>query len=343
MSYRIGIAMGLAMSLALAAPALAGPNQPKLVAGEKETKIAAIPGVIAAGAKWERAWSGPMTADGMTGTPDGALFFAQEQSNSIWKLRPDGQTFVQWPYIYGAGAVSVDAAGRVFTVERTCTDPGLRPVSGACADNTRVVQLAPERKVLASAFADGKTLGRLNDVAADGLGGAFFTQTGVYHVGADGKVSVVAEGNGMFTNGLVMSTDGKTLYVTNRTTIVAFDVGPDGSTSNRRDFAKLGNEPQGGFGADGLAVDSEGRLYATAGAGIYVFDKGGQQLGIIPTPRASITLAFAGPDKHTLYAGMMGAATPEGKAWETPQGVRNVAMTVYKLKMLASGPKDRPK
>jgi gluconolactonase len=165
----------------------------------------------------------------------------------------------------------------------------------------------------------------------------------VYHVAADGKVSVVAEGNGMFTNGLVMSTDGKALYVTNRTTIVAFDVGPDGSTSNRRDFAKLGNEPQGGFGADGLAVDSDGRLYATAGAGIYVFDKGGQQLGIIPTPRASITLAFAGADKHTLYAGMMGAATPEGKAWETPQGVRNVAMTVYKLKMLASGPKNRPK
>ena len=32
------------------------------------------------------------------------------------------------------------------------------------------------------------------------------------------------------TNGLILSPDGKTLYVTNVTTIVAFDVAPDGST-----------------------------------------------------------------------------------------------------------------
>ncbi len=340
MTYRTKIAgaalLGLAASLALAAPAGA-----QLLAGEKAAVITPIAGVVAQGAKWERAWSGPMTADGMTGTPDGALLFAQEQSNAIWKLWPDGRAFVQWPYIAGAGAVSIDAAGRIFAIERTCTDPGLKLPN--CADNTRVIQLAPERKILASAFADGKTLGRLNDVAADGYGGAFYTQGGVYHVAAGGAVSVVAEGNGMFTNGLVLSPDGKTLYVTNRTTIVAFDVGPDGATSNRRDFATLGSEPQGSFGADGLAVDSDGRLYATAGAGIYVFDKAGKTLGVIPTPRAAITLAFAGPDRKTLYAGMMGAVDPDGKAWATPQGVRNVAMTVYKLKTVSAGPKDRPK
>ncbi len=340
MTYRTKIAgaalLGLAVSLALAAPAGA-----QLLAGEKEAVIAPIDGVVAKGAKWERAWSGPMTADGMTGTADGALLFAQEQSNAIWKLWPDGRAFVQWPYIAGAGSVSIDAAGRIFAIERTCTDPGLKLPN--CADNTRVIQLAPERKILASAFADGKTLGRLNDVQADGYGGAFYTQGGIYHVAAGGAVSVVAEGNGMFTNGLVLSPDGKTLYVTNRTTIVAFDVGPGGVASNRRDFATLGSEPQGSFGADGLAVDSEGRLYATAGAGIYVFDKAGKTLGIIPTPRAAITLAFAGPDRKTLYAGMMGAVDPDGKAWATPQGVRNVAMTVYKLKTVAAGPKDRPK
>lgn len=329
-------ALALAGALTLAAP-LAAQLQP----GEKEAAVAAIPGVVAAGAEWERAWSGPMTADGMTGTMDGALLFSQEQSNAIWKLSPDGRAFVQWPYILGAGSVSIDAAGRVFAIERGCTDPGLKMAS--CSEPPRVLQLAPERKVLASAFADGKTLGRLNDVAADGYGGVFYTQMGVYHVAADGAVSVVAEGGGMFTNGLVLSPDGKTLYVTNRTTIVAFDVGPGGTTSNRRDFATLTKEPQGGFGGDGMAVDSEGRLYVTAGAGIYVFDKAGKELGVIPTPRAAITLAFAGPDRKTLYAGMMGAVTPEGAAWATPQGVRNVAMTVYKLKTLAAAPRDRPK
>lgn len=323
------------LALALAAPAAA-----QLADGEKEAAVPAIPGVTAPGAKWERVWQGPMTADGITGAPDGSLLFAQEQSNSIRKLWPNGQEWVQWPYITGAGAVSIDAQGRVFAIERTCTDPGLKLPN--CADNPRVIQLAPERKVLADKFADGKTLGRLNDVAADGYGGAFYTQGGIYHVAADGTVSVVAEGGGMFTNGLVLSPDGKTLYVTNRNTIVAFDIGANGAASNRRDFATLPGNPQG-FGADGLAVDSDGRLYATGAAGVYVFDKAGQSLGVIPTPRLPITVAFAGPDKRTLYIGAMGAADPDGKAWATPEGVRNVAMSLYRVSTLAAGPKDRPK
>ena len=337
MTIRTGIGLAaLAGALVLAAPVGA-----QLLAGEKAAVITAIDGVIAKGAKWQLAWTGPMTADGMTGTPDGALLFAQEQSNAIWKLWPDGKAWVQWPYVEGAGAVSIDAQGRVIAIERTCTDPGLKLPN--CAEATRVTQLAPERKVIADKFPDGKPLGRLNDVAADGLGGAWYTQGGLYHAAADGKVSVVAEGGGLFTNGLAVSPDNKTLYVTNRTKIVAFDVGADGATSNRRDFATLDKEPQGSFGGDGMAVDSEGRVYVTGGAGIYVFDKAGKALGIIPTPRAAITLAFSGPGRQTLYAGMMGAATPDGKAWETPQGVRNVAMTIYKVKMLAAGPKDRPK
>ncbi|OYW44855.1 MAG: hypothetical protein B7Z08_01920 [Sphingomonadales bacterium 32-68-7] len=327
-----GFVLGLA--LALAAQAF-GQTQP---AGERPATIAAIPGVIAAGAKWEQAWSGPMTADGMIGGDDGALLFAQEQSNAIVKLWPDGRSWVQWPYIAGAGALSVDAQGRTFAAERTCTDPGLG-LGTNCTVPTRIVQLAPQRKVLAETFADGRPLGRINDLAADGHGGAYYTQGGVFHVKADGSVSAIAEGGqgGVFTNGLVLSPDGRTLYVTNRTAILAFDLGADGTVSNRRDFAALGNEAQGSFGADGLAVDRDGRLYATAGAGVYVFDKAGKQLGVIPTPRLPITLAFAGADKKTLYIGAMGATTPTGQEWATPQGVRNVAMTVYRVPVLAAG------
>ena len=32
-----------------------------------------------------------MTADGMSAAPDGTLLFAQEQSNSVKKLYPDGK------------------------------------------------------------------------------------------------------------------------------------------------------------------------------------------------------------------------------------------------------------
>jgi gluconolactonase len=333
-----GLFAGLAsLAFLCAAPALSQ-GQP---APEVAVDIAAIPGVVAEGSRWETFWAGPMIVDGMTAADDGGLLFAQEQSNSIIKVWPDGKSWVQWPFVAGAGAVSIDAQGRTFAADRSCTDPGLG-LGANCTVLSKIVQLTPERKTIADRFADGSTLGRINDLAADGHGGAYYTQGGLFHARADGTVQTIVSGGnpqqgGVFTNGLVLSPDGKALYVTNRTTIIAFDVGPDGTVSNRRDFATLRSEAEGSFGGDGLEVDSEGRLYVTGGAGIYVFDKTGTQLGIIPTPRRAITATFAGPDGKTLYIGTLGANTPTGENWTTPQGVRNIAATIYALPTLATG------
>jgi gluconolactonase len=330
-------ALALASACLSAAPA-AAQGQP---AAEAPVSITAIPGVVAGGAQWKMHWSGPMIVDGMAAAADGSLLFAQEQSNSIIKVWPDGRSWVQWPFVAGAGSVSIDAQGRTFAADRSCTDPGLG-LGANCTILSKIVQLTPERKTVADKFADGSTLGRINDLRADGHGGAYYTQGGLFHAKADGSVDTIAPaGNpqqgGLFTNGLELSPDGKTLYVTNRTTIIAFDVAADGGLSNKRDFATLANEPQGSFGGDGLTVDADGRLYVTGGPGVYVFDKAGKQLGIIPTPRRSITVAFAGPDRKTLYIGTLGANTPTGENWQTPQGVRNIAATIYAVNTLAAG------
>ncbi len=336
-------------ALALAAvPALAqtGP------AAEAQVDIAAIPGVISGDAQWRPFWSGPMIVDGMTADADGNVLFAQEQSNAIMKVWPDGRSWVQWPFVAGAGSVSIDAQGRAFAADRACTDPGLfvaaNPAIGlgvACSQFSKIVQLTPERRVVAGKFADGTTLGRINDLAADGHGGAYFTERGLFHAKADGTVDTIIaapppgppQPGGVFTNGLVLSPDGKRLYVTNRLTMLAFDVAADGSLSNRRDFATLSGEPEGSFGGDGLTVDGAGRLYVTAGAGIVVFDPSGRQLGVIPTPRRAITLTFGGPDRMTLFIGTLGANTPAGDNWSTPQGVRNIAGTIYAVPTQAMG------
>jgi gluconolactonase len=309
----------------------------QLLAGERAAVVAAIPGVVAADAKWEIVWADFETADGIVGTPDGGVLFAQEQTDTIRKLDASGKEFVFVRDTHGAGAVSLDAQGRLFAAQRACTDTA-RAFSAACQDLPSIGMLFPERRVLASSFRDGRPLGRVNDVMADGRGGAYFTSGGAFHVSAEGVVTTVEDQN-IRSNGIMLSPDGRTLYVTNNTSVLAFDVQPDGTTRNRRDFGTL----NGDAGGDGMAVDSTGRLYVTGNLGVHVLSPEGKHLGMIPTARRPITLAFSGPDKKTLYVPQLGAVGPDGKAWATPEGIRNTAMTIYRIQMVAEGFKGRPK
>jgi gluconolactonase len=196
--------------------------------------------------------------------------------------------------------------------------------------------LAPERKTLADSF-DGKPLGRLNDLVADRKGGAYFTVGGAYYANAAGRVTSLGEN--IRANGIILSRDERIVYVTNGNTILAFDIQADGAVTNRRNFGTL----EGGGGGDGMAIDAVGRLYVTTGAGVQVLDAEGKYLGIIPTPRPVISVAFSGTGKRTLYVVGSGALGPDGKEFVTPEGVRNNAKTIYRVPMLAQGYRGRAK
>jgi len=280
------------------------------------------------------AWQGTDNADGIVGTDDGGLLFAQEQPNRISKLDGNDKVSVALEDTHGTGAMAIDARGRVLAVQRTCTDPGGQPAQ--CTEPTRIGVLSPERKLLADSF-DGKPLGRLNDLVADKKGGVYFTVGGAYYVNAAGRVTSLGEN--IRANGIMLSPDERVLYVTNGGSILAFDVQSDGSVTNRRDFAKM----EAGGNGDGMAIDADGRLYVTSQPGVQVFDRSGKYLGLIPTPRNAISVAFAGRDKKTLYIVGSGALGADGKEFITPEGVRNNAKTIYKLSMLAQGFKGRAK
>jgi gluconolactonase len=280
------------------------------------------------------AWQGTDNADGIVGTDDGGLLFAQEQPNRISKLDANDKVSVALKDTHGTGAIAIDARGRVLAVQRTCTDPGGQPAQ--CTEPTRIGVLSPERKVLADSF-DSKPLGRLNDLVADKKGGVYFTVGGAYYVNAAGRVTSLGEN--IRANGIMLSPDERVLYVTNGGSILAFDVQADGSVTNRRDFATL----EAGGNGDGMAIDAGGRLYVTSQSGVQVFDREGKYLGLIPTPRNAISVAFAGRDKKTLYIVGSGALGADGKEFITPEGVRNNAKTLYKLSMLAQGFKGRAK
>jgi gluconolactonase len=329
-------AVAIGISASALAPLAAGQRGAAPAQGVRDVMVSAIPAVIAAGATWTPAWQGTDNADGIVGTNDGGLLFAQEQPNQISRLDRSDRASVFLRDTHGAGALSVDAAGRIFAVERTCTDPGRGAAAGPCNEPTVVGILAPERKTLADNF-EGKPLGRLNDLVVDRRGGAYFTVGGAFYASATGRVTSL--GDNIRANGIILSRDDRVLYVTNGNTVLAFDVQPEGTTGNRRDFAKL----EAGGAGDGLAIDAAGRLYVTSAPGVQVFDEGGKYLGLIPTPRSVISVAFSGPDKKTLYVVGSGALGPDGREFVTPEGVRNNAKTIYRIQMLAEGFKGRAK
>ena len=329
-------ALFLAASLLLASvPGLSqapAPQQSPL----REVTVTAIPGVIAAGAKWQLAWDGTNNADGITGTPDGSVLFAQEQPNTIRKLDTKDYDSAYVKDTHGAGSVAIDSQGRLIAAQRTCTDPGRGNLP--CSEPTKISIIYPEkdRKVLADNF-NGKPLGRPNDLVVARNGTVYFTIGGAYYVKPGGTMAAAAED--IRSNGIMLSPDEKTLYVTNGGVVVALDIRPDGTVSPRRDFAKL---PSGN--GDGMAVDDAGRLYVSAQAsGIHVFSPQGMHLGTIPTPRDVISAAFSGSDKKTLYIVGGGALGVGGKEFTLPEGVRNNAKTIYKIPMLAQGFKGRAK
>jgi gluconolactonase len=302
--------------------------------GVREVIVTEIPGVVAAGAKWTLAWQGTDNADGIVGTADGGLLFAQEQPNRISKLDKNDKASVFLENTHGTGALTIDSQGRILAAERTCTDPGRQPAQ--CNEPTAVAVLAPERKILADHI-NGQSLGRLNDLTVDKKGNLYFNGGGTFHLNAKGQVSSIGEN--IRTNGIILSREEKTLYVTNGGVLVAFDVQPDGTAGNQRDFGKL----EAGGNGDGMTIDAEGRLYVTSGPGVQVFSTEGKYLGVIPTPRSVISAAFSGPDKRRLYVVGTGALGPDGQEFRTPEGVRNNAKTIYKIAMLTQGFKGRAK
>jgi gluconolactonase len=194
-----------------------------------------------------------------------------------------------------------------------------------------VSQLAPQRRMLANSY-QGDPLdcigGVVNDLTADSKGGAYFTMGGVYY--ADPKGVVTKYGQDVTPNGIVLSADEKTLYVTDGPELAVFDVQADGSLTNQRSFGSYEG------GGDGLSIDSIGRIYVTTNAGVVVLSPEGKNLGTIPTPRGVITGAFGGPDKKTFFILARGATNADGSE------VANAAQ-VWSIQMIAQGYRGRAK
>ena len=160
--------------------------------------------------------------------------------------------------------------------------------------------------VLADGF-EGKKLNSPNDLVQDGSGGIYFSDPrygnrddmemeieGVYYYSRSKKLTRVIDDLGK-PNGVLLSNDGKTLYVADTVgkKIHAYDVTGEGTIANKRDFAPIGS--------DGLTIDERGNLYATWQGKVWIFSPEGKDLAQIECPEGPANCTLGGPNGNTLY------------------------------------------
>jgi gluconolactonase len=266
------------------------------------TITTAIPGVVAAGTKVTVIKEGFTGTEGPITLPDGSLIFTETAASRITKIDKDNNVTPFLENTNGSNALAFDAKGQLYSVQTT-------------QGSTRVGIIYPKgsERTLTEGFE-----GRPNDLTLAKNGGIYFTVPGgnnalVYYIAPNGTRSVAVEGVEN-PNGITLSRDEKTLYINNTRGeyILAFDVQPNGTLTNKRNFGKYEGVTKTDTGvtsgADGLTIDNDGRVYAATAAGVQVFSPQGQHLGTIPVSRPPQNLAFAGPDKKTLYIVGRGAA-----------------------------------
>jgi gluconolactonase len=301
-----------------------------------DTVAPSIPGVVAGGTKVHvlKIVAMPGNTEGPVGLPDGSLVFAEVAASKVWKIDKDDKISLLAENTSGAVGMGLDSKGRLIAC--VTQPPGQTKIG--------VIYPKGQEAVLADNV-NGEPLGRPNDLVVNKKGGIYFTDPGpneaqlkagyhktepaVYYIPSGGKAIKVADVMGR-PNGIQLSPDEKILYVNNSfgEYLLAFDIQQDGTVRNQRNFAKYDLVKQlepGVSVSDGLASDSEGRLYVANQSvrGIQVFSPQGQSLGTNPLSRSPQNLAFAGPGKKTLYV------TGGGYA--------------FKVQMLTQGVKGRAK
>jgi sugar lactone lactonase YvrE len=150
-----------------------------------------------------------------------------------------------------------------------------------------------------------------NDIATDGRGNAYVDNIGfdfpagdfapgiIALVTAEGAASTVADGLA-FPNGMVVTADGSTLIVAESygKKLSAFDIAADGSLSNRRIWADLGDDAP-----DGICLDAEGTVWYgdVPNKRCVRVREGGKVLQTVALDRGCFACALGGPDGQTLF------------------------------------------
>ena len=240
----------------------------------------------------------------------GKLYYVEYDRNSVttWD-GVNNRIFWSKPGC-GPSAVIATARGELLT---TCYDSG--SIGRISADGKELAPYTHDK--------DGNRFVGPNDFAPDHHGGIYFTCSGtapgpvidgkIFYLAADGTISQQAV-DIHSANGIVVSNDGKILYVieTEDHRLLQFKIAADASLSGRRVFLDLDELTHnvGHIYPDGVKIDSKGQLYigqnprdphaALAGT-IFIVDAQGRLLRTLKLPSPGVPNLTLSPDEQTVY------------------------------------------
>lgn len=249
-------------------------------------------GLVAEGAKIEKAATGYKFTEGPAADADGNVWFTDIPNDRIIKFDAEsGKAEVAREKTGRANGLMFDPEGRLLMCEG-----GNRRLTRN--DGYGVT-------VLADAY-DGKNLNSPNDLCIDARGGVYFTdprygkrddleqdKEAVYYIPPGGGKIVRVADDLVRPNGIICTSD--RLYIADHgdQKVWAYGMNADGSLKDKKLFCEVAS--------DGFTLDEKGNLYTTTGKGVEIFSPEGKPVGAIQVPEQPANCTFGGKDRKTLY------------------------------------------
>jgi sugar lactone lactonase YvrE len=234
--------------------------------------------------------------EGPAWSPDGFLLFSDTVTNKLHKFIPGKGESESADVPGGPAGNTYDPQGRLYSCEFR---------------ERRITRTLKNGKseVVVSKF-EGKRFNAPNDIVVRRDGQIYFTDPafgnqqdkreldfyGVFHLTPKGEIDAIAKWKTR-PNGLALSPNGRTLYVTDSDSrsVHAFDLDRAGLASGDHIVLdKIVGVP------GGIRTDEKGNLWIAAKT-VSVFSPQGQLLGQLELPEAPSNLAFGDPDLETLF------------------------------------------
>ncbi|MEZ6040724.1 MAG: SMP-30/gluconolactonase/LRE family protein [Planctomycetaceae bacterium] len=239
------------------------------------------------GEEWQLVSEGHKFTEGPAVNEAGELFFTDIPASRIHKVTLDGTVSIFAEETGRANGLMFGADGHLY----------------ACrADDSQVVRYSPDGKQMEVVVQGIKC----NDLVVFADGSGFVTEPNakkVWHFKADGTKQEVDSGI-EFPNGLITSPDQTLLNVsdTRGRFVYSFQIQADGTLAWKQKYGWLHVTDDLKSEADGMTVDTEGRIYVTTAMGLQVLDQLGRVHFIFnkPKPGWLSNAVFAGPDRDVL-------------------------------------------